>query len=144
MGDQLNNSVHWSFWLVGVLCGLAPQANAQDDPLFASDEPLAITLEMPMDIIIKQADDKPGHVELLGVGNAKLEGRTFNATAHEVSFDESKGLYILRSKGSPNASIWRQTAIGGKRSYTEAERMHFTPSTNELQLFGITGIIGLE
>ena len=48
-----------SLWLVGVLCVLAPQANAQDDPLFASDEPLAITLEMPMDIIIKQADDNP-------------------------------------------------------------------------------------
>jgi len=32
---------------------------AQDDPLFLSDEPLAITLEMPMEIIIKDAEDKP-------------------------------------------------------------------------------------
>ncbi len=41
------------------MCLLASLAYAQGDPLFATDEPLAITIEMPMDIIIKDADEKP-------------------------------------------------------------------------------------
>lgn len=36
-----------------------PSSHAQDDPLFLSDEPLAITVEMPMKVIIKDAEDKP-------------------------------------------------------------------------------------
>ena len=47
------------FWLSILLCLWLSSSYAQDDPLFLSDEPLAITLEMPMDIIVKDAEDKP-------------------------------------------------------------------------------------
>lgn len=41
------------------LFALSAQSYAQNDPLFMSDEPLAITIEMPLDIIIRDADSKP-------------------------------------------------------------------------------------
>ena len=40
-------------------CLMASQSFAQDDPLFATNEPLAITIEMPMDIVVRNADEKP-------------------------------------------------------------------------------------
>jgi hypothetical protein len=47
--------------LSGIICAslVAPQTFAQGDPLFASNEPLDITIEMPMDVVIKDADEKP-------------------------------------------------------------------------------------
>ena len=38
---------------------LPAQGYAQDDPLFMSDEPLAITIEIPLATIIRDADSKP-------------------------------------------------------------------------------------
>ena len=32
---------------------------AQGDPLFLSDDPVEITIEMPMDTLIRDAEDKP-------------------------------------------------------------------------------------
>jgi len=57
-GNSTRSVICTTVWLT---CLLAPvtQSFAKDDPLFTSDEPLAITLEMPMDIIVKQAGDKP-------------------------------------------------------------------------------------
>jgi hypothetical protein len=46
-------------WPSVILCLLFSSGYAKDDPLFLSDAPLAITLEMPMDIIVKDAEDKP-------------------------------------------------------------------------------------
>lgn len=50
-----------NLWFSGLacLCLLSSQSNAQNDPLFTSDEPLAITFEMPMKIILKNAKDNP-------------------------------------------------------------------------------------
>ena len=59
MSDESTTGVHWSFWLVSLICLVATQSYAQNDPLFTSDEPLAITFEMPMDVIIKERDDNP-------------------------------------------------------------------------------------
>jgi len=59
MSDESNSRVHRSISLAGGLCLLASLGHAQDDPLFASAEPLAVTLEMPMNIVVGQAEDKP-------------------------------------------------------------------------------------
>jgi hypothetical protein len=57
----MSTVLHKSRWLFGiVLVGpLLLQSHAQDDLLFANDEPLAIVFEMPMDVIIKDAEEKP-------------------------------------------------------------------------------------
>lgn len=58
------NSVHWSISIIVALSlsgwVLIPAASAaKSSPLFASDTPLAITIEMPIPVIVKNAEDKP-------------------------------------------------------------------------------------
>lgn len=50
-----------NLWLPGLacLCFLPSQSDAKSDPLFTSDEPLAVTFEMPVKSIVKDADDRP-------------------------------------------------------------------------------------
>ncbi|MBW3542792.1 MAG: LptA/OstA family protein, partial [Planctomycetes bacterium] len=86
----------------------------------------------------------PGHIELVADGNAELEGRTFNAQADVISYDESKGLYILRSDGNRKATIWRQTEPGASPSDAQAQRMEFIPSRKQLKLVGTSGLSGLQ
>jgi hypothetical protein len=91
-----------------------------------------------------QEKDQPGHVELLATGNVDLEGRTFNARADSVSFDESKGLYTLRSQGQREATIWRQTQLGGDLSRADARLMYFIPARNILKLDQAIGLDGVN
>jgi hypothetical protein len=76
-------------------------------------------------------------VELVARGNAKLEGRSFQARADTVSYDEAKGMYILHSRGDRAATIWREMANGDRRP-EEARHMLFIPAKNLLQLSRLT------
>lgn len=92
---------------------------------------------------------QPAYHEALATGNAKIEGNTgaqgiFHGRADEISFDQSKGLYVLRSQGSRQATIWRQTQIGGEESRADAQRMDFVPSRNQLKLHGTRGLNGIN
>jgi len=77
---------------------------------------------------------------VLGSGNAELEGRSFHARADTISFDESKGLYVLRSFGNGKATIWRQKQAGGEFSRADAQWMEFVPSRNQLKLDQSVGL----
>jgi hypothetical protein len=90
------------------------------------------------------APEETAPVELLATGNVELEGRTFNARADSISFDESKGLYTLRSQGRRKATIWRQTQLGGDLSRADAQLMNFIPSRNILKLDQATGLDGVN
>lgn len=96
--------------------------------------------------IKQQVDEttKKTHFELLGKGNAELEGRMFHALADQVSFDESKSLYVLRSLGTRMATIWRQKVAGGTTSRVDAQRMEFNPATNKLKTHQTSGLDGFE
>ncbi len=92
--------------------------------------------------------NQESQVGLLALGNVHLEGRSLNGLfygrADSVSFDESKGLYTLRSQGQQKAAIWRQTQIGGDYSRADAQMMYFIPARNFLQLDQATGIDGVN
>jgi lipopolysaccharide export system protein LptA len=88
----------------------------------------------------KESNGQKPFVELEAKGNAKLEGRTFNARADEITFDESKELYTLRATGNRNATIWRQSTLNGEPSEAEAKTWRFIPSTNYLKADQSTGI----
>ncbi len=88
--------------------------------------------------------EETGPIELLATGNVELEGRTFNARADSISFDEAKGLYTLRSQGRRKATIWRQTQVGGDTSRADAQLMNFIPSRNVLKLDQATGLDGVN
>lgn len=91
---------------------------------------------------IKPTGTQKPYIELEAKGNAKLEGRTFNARADEITFDESKELYTLRATGNRQVTIWRQTTPDGEPSEASAKSMRFIPSQNYLRSDQTTGIRG--
>lgn len=91
---------------------------------------------------IKPTGTQKPHIELEAKGNAKLEGRSFNARADEITFDESKKLYTLRATGNREVTIWRQSTPDGEPSAASAKSMRFIPSQNYLRSDQTTGIRG--
>jgi len=92
-----------------------------------------------------QRSDAEGtkHVELLAKENARLEGRSFFAQADEISFDESKGLYMLRSSGDESI-LWREKVAGGERTAVVAETFRFIPSINKVEFDKASRVQGLQ
>lgn len=91
---------------------------------------------------VKPTGMQKPHIELEAKGNAKLEGRSFNARADEITFDESKKLYTMRATGNRQVTIWRQTTPDGEPSEASAKSMRFIPSQNYLRSDQTTGIRG--
>src|SRR5262249_21412568 len=76
---------------------------------------------------------RKAYIEMEAAGNAVLDGRSFHALAHRVTYDESKGLYILSGDGKRHAKLWHERSPGVERSLNEAQQMLFIPSRNELK-----------
>jgi hypothetical protein len=87
-------------------------------------------------------DDK--YVELLARDNARLEGRSFSAQAYAITFDESKGLYTLRSKGDQQAMLWRERAPGLPRTPVVAKTFMFNPARNFVDFDNASLVRGLQ
>lgn len=83
-------------------------------------------------------------VELLAQGNARLEGQNFFAQAYEISFDETKGLYTLRSRGDQQAMLWRQARPGGARTPVVARTFRFIPSQNYVDFGDASLVQGIQ
>jgi hypothetical protein len=90
------------------------------------------------------AGRKDETVELLAQGNARLEGQSFFAQAYEISFDETKGLYTLRSQGDQQAMLWRQARPGGKRTPVVAKTFQFIPSQNYVDFDNASLVQGIQ
>ncbi len=80
-----------------------------------------------------------GWVELVGSENAEIEGEGFNGRADQITFDQSKGLFTLRSIGNRKATIWRQADLSQPATRVEAQRMEFNPGSKTLNLTSVTG-----
>ncbi len=81
-----------------------------------------------------EAKSQPAYIEMEATGNAELEGRTFHAMAHVVTYDESKGLYVLTGDGTRAAKIWQQKTPGSEPRPFAGHRMHFIPARDELKV----------
>ena len=90
----------------------------------------------------KEENSQKPFVELEAKGNAKLEGRTFNARADEITFDESKERYTLRAIGNREVTIWRQTTPVGEPNELSAKSLWFIPSLNRIGSDRTSGIRG--
>ncbi len=90
----------------------------------------------------ENAETQSNDIHLKAEGNAKLEGRTFHARAHRITYDESKRFFVLSSQGNPKATIWRQTQLGGELEEAKAQRIEFFPEKNHLKLDHTTGLHG--
>lgn len=94
---------------------------------------------------VRPASEKASsYVHLQSDGNAKLEGKSFNARAASISFDESRDLYVLTSLAPHKATIWRQAKVGGKRAQIDAQRIEFWPTRNKAKFDGATQLDGVD
>jgi hypothetical protein len=86
-------------------------------------------------------DSPRAYQQLVGRGNARIEGRGFYASADEISFDGSKDLYMLRALGNQNAMI-AQDSKQGQRREASGRRIEFIRSRNILYVDRATGASG--
>jgi hypothetical protein len=86
-----------------------------------------------------ESKKQAAYFDMVATGNAELDGRSFHALAYTVTYDESKGLYVLTGDGKRDAKIWRERTPGGPRSEQPAQRMEFNPSKNELRIISAAG-----
>lgn len=96
-----------------------------------------------LEFVQQETSDGNKHVELLAKENARLEGRSFFAQADEISYDESKGLYMLRSSGDESI-LWREKVAGGERTAVVAETFRFIPSINKVEFDKASRVQGLQ
>jgi hypothetical protein len=96
-----------------------------------------------LEFVQRTSSDNVKHVELLAKENARLEGRSFFAQADEISYDESKGLYMLRSSGDESI-LWREKIAGGERTAVVAETFRFIPSINKVEFDKASRVQGLQ
>jgi hypothetical protein len=89
----------------------------------------------------KGPDQPKGYQQLVGWGNARIEGRGFYANADEISFDGSKGLYMLRAHGNQSAMIAQDTDQGTRRE-ASGRRIEFIPSTRTVKVDWANGATG--
>jgi lipopolysaccharide export system protein LptA len=73
-------------------------------------------------------------VEMVAKGNAEVEGKTFNARADRLTYAEAKDLVVLEGDGRSNAELWRQTEIGGERSYAAARKILYWRGENRFEV----------
>jgi hypothetical protein len=89
-----------------------------------------------LEVLQTPADEEgESYVQLLGAGEARLDGHGFYGRADQISYDETKGRFILNSFGNRKASIWRENQKGEQHS----REMHFVPATGEIKVIQSTG-----
>lgn len=88
-----------------------------------------------------EKDDR-GKIQLVGLGDVDLEGYDFTAQADQISYDEARKSYTLRSIGSNTAKLWHQNVPGQEARLASYQRMEYLPETNTLRVDGLTGAEG--
>jgi hypothetical protein len=78
-------------------------------------------------------------MELLGFGNAELDGRKVHAEADEIKYDEYKELFTLLSKGDRMAKIWQRDRVGAPWRGFSGRRWVYSQRNESLQGSSITG-----
>lgn len=86
-----------------------------------------------------------GFMEMVAKGNAELEGRqkgqSFHSQADQITYDESKTLYVIRAHGLAKARISRQERPGSPVTGGHGQRIEFNPTTG---YFSIDGFVSGE
>jgi lipopolysaccharide export system protein LptA len=93
---------------------------------------------------VPQSPSQDQHIKLLSTGNAQVEGKTFRGEADIISYDGSKGLYVLRGENGHRATIWRQLQVGAELSRSVSNVVQFNPAQNAVKLDQISGLDGIE
>jgi hypothetical protein len=72
-------------------------------------------------------------LELEAVGSTIVEGSTFAARAHRISFADAKDLLVMEGNGRDEARLYRQARVGGLRTEASARRLLYWPQTGRVE-----------
>ena len=89
----------------------------------------------------KGPNQSNAYQQLVGWGNAQIEGRGFYANADSISFDGSKGMYMLWAHGNQSAMIAQDTDQG-RRNEASGRRIEFIPATKTVKVDWANGATG--
>jgi len=67
-------------------------------------------------------EETAAYIEMAATENAELEGRSFTRWPTAITYDQSKGLYILTGDGNRDAQIWRESGPGAQRASQTGQR----------------------
>jgi hypothetical protein len=73
-------------------------------------------------------------VELEAIGNALVEGDTFTARAHRLTYSEAKDLLVLEGDGRNDAQLYRQENPTGPQTKAMARQILFWRSQNRVSV----------
>jgi hypothetical protein len=75
-----------------------------------------------------------GPVELEALGNTLVEGETFTARAHRLTFTEEKDLLVLEGDGRTDAQLFRQPRPGAATTQAAARKIMYWRNTNRVEV----------
>jgi len=71
-------------------------------------------------------------VEMIATGNTTVEGRTFSARAHRISYAQAKGQLVIEGDGRTDAELWHQASPAAPEANTTGRKIQFWPETNRI------------
>jgi hypothetical protein len=87
----------------------------------------------------RENKDGPQTVEVLGTGNAQLDGRKVHAEADEIKYDQYKELFTLLGKGNRLARLWQRDRVGAKWRGVPGRRFEYSARNQGMNASGVTG-----
>ncbi|MGC1272545.1 MAG: hypothetical protein WBC44_02470 [Planctomycetaceae bacterium] len=92
----------------------------------------------------KKTESTPTYSDVLGEGNVRLAGRGFSAVADWVSYDESKGQYVIKSFGKHSATVAKNNADGQGAGDWDGQQITFYPALGKFHVDKATGGGGVQ
>lgn len=105
-----------------------------DDPLGLGEQGMLLDCERLMITEMRPPLRQQGHLELEALGNTLIEGRSFTARAHRLSYTQAKDLLVLEGSGHSDAQLWRQTQIGSPASRAAARKILFWRASQRVEV----------
>ncbi len=151
--SQRESSTEWEYTQVDFAKKMVGQITRRSSTFHEHVKVLYGPVERPLDVLnrhelpkyggymecdmldVVQMPAKEGakaYVQLQAAGNARLEANEFEGRSDKLSYDQSKGLYVLHSQGHRKATLWQQAAPGAPRPTTSAQRIDFIPSEGKI------------
>jgi hypothetical protein len=78
--------------------------------------------------------NEPPSLELCMLGKAVVEGTTFKALGHTITYSQSKELFTIKGNGFSPAELYRQTQPGAPASWLPAQEMVYSRKTKNAQV----------
>lgn len=73
-------------------------------------------------------------IELKALGNVLVEGKTYTARAHRVSYTQAKDLLVVEGDGRSDAQLFRQRALGAEAARATARKIFYWPGSGRMHV----------